>query len=219
MSHYIDWLDAQHDAQRDLTAASDEALADQLRCTALLETVPWFRHPDKKAQPLPPPQTSIAAWPRLESNCEITLRMEKLNVASSRMISAWLGGGPLEAMHRTESPPPPPPIGGWRADATLLSLARIARARQPLRAAIEAPASACGAKLRGATRRTIGKQSRRETRERARRLAPAVLAEPREAAARRGRHALHDAGLAALLDQGLSFRAADAGALELQERL
>jgi hypothetical protein len=61
-------------------------------------------------------------------------------------------------------------------------------------------------KLRGATRRRIGKHSKHEVFERARRSAPLVVCGEAEAAARRSRHALQDERLADMLEDGLSMR-------------
>lgn len=65
-------------------------------------------------------------------------------------------------------------------------------------------------KLRGTTRRQIGKHSRNETFERARRAAHPERCGEAEHAARRGRHALQDESLAAMLHGGLSMRSSSA---------
>ena len=66
-------------------------------------------------------------------------------------------------------------------------------------------------KLRGATRRAIGKHSRGESHDRARRLAPLAACGAAEAAARRGRHAESDARLAHLLGGSLSMNSLPTG--------
>lgn len=65
-------------------------------------------------------------------------------------------------------------------------------------------------KLRGATRRQIGKHSRNEAFERARRAAHPAHCGETEHAARRGRHALQDESLADMLQGGLSMRSSSA---------
>ena len=202
MDCYRDWLDAQRDTDTELAAASDEALTDRLQCMKVLENVPWFRAPPHTESVTPFDENGD--WPQLESSCaELNVCMERMNVTSSRMISAWLGGCTLNAVQRADTPPPPPPIGGWRADLTLLALKRVPRAA--VHKALPNENAACGSKLRGTSRRIIGKQGRREARERARRAVPAALTDAREAAARRGRESIKDTALARMLGEGLSM--------------
>ena len=118
-------------------------------------------------------------------------------MGAGRMLSAWLGGPPPESIFRAASPPP---IGGWKAP--LLPRMPPSKKKKGLASALRIQEQAMRAsKLRGTTRRTIGKHSRAEVRERARRLLPIALLTDRETAARRGREASRDARLAQQFDR------------------
>ena len=158
------------------------------------------------------PPSSAEEWPRLESNPP---SLPRRNAVASR--EAWLGGeSTIDAVGRA----PPSPIGWAQPSPSGLPrrgafpLQRRGRRPPPrppprgLKSALRQQdwAIQLATKLRGSTRRAIGKHSRNEAFERSRRLAPAALCGAAEAAARPGRHAEQDALLAHAFGEGLSLR-------------
>ena len=196
-----------------------------------IATTGWERPRAALMRPLP---SVPEDWPQLESNVEgwpqLASSGETPNPRTTpRLVSAWLGSvATLNAVFHDSMTPQP--IGGWSKPAPCVKAARRARLQrrskppddsfpralrraQPrgLKSALDMQERAvCASKLRGTTRRLIGKHSRNDAFERARRAAPLAVCGEAEAAARCGRQAMQDATLADMLQGGLSLRSPSA---------
>lgn len=175
----------------------------------------------------------VEEWPRLEANVPLPIA-PRVSVRAKQMVNTWLGHATtLDAVHTTRGEHAGAVVcssvrrGGVRTtvrrDApgrchsglkSALKVQSLAvHAAQAYLAALGEGAlsqAVSAAKLRGETRRRIGKKSRSDVFQRARRSAPVDRCDEQEVAARRGRHALQDENLATLLSDGLSLRARSA---------
>ena len=198
--------DVLHDWAADLAdALTDEpdALIDQLESATLTERATTRSHRSHSAGGIAPErQQHVAAptydleWPRPESNGALLVGMTRMEIKSCDADSEQHR---IAACHTAPvmAPPLPTHIGCWQANA--LPPRRQQAPLRGLRSALRVQERAmCAAKLRGLPRRGIAKGSRRETHERVRRLLPIAALDERDAAARRGRDAVHDARLARL---------------------
>lgn len=210
-------------------AAEDDVLADQLegvnidcgahaahRRRTLGDWLDSFKDAGLSDLPLqlPPPSrddalTHAEEWPRLESN-ELDCRRLKLQEISPSVAKAWLGAistiaavtQPTGSMRRQ--------LGGLRLQNSPSSVGTARRMPQSLRSALRTQAWAVEAgKSRGVARRVIGKKSRNDVRNRARKFAPNSVCGAAELAARPGRHAASDMRLANLMSSGLRLETAE----------
>ena len=210
-----DYLDAAFDAKLEFDSVSEDALVDSLSSCALHVTVtpPTARMAKPQCKTALLARDALDEWPRLESNSEVDLGMARLALMSTKppkLMTAWLGGGGkgAQAVYLPQPLPPPAPIGGWRLDKQLLACAaRTARPRgrgEGRKPMAPPPEFACASKVRGASRRTIGKQSRRE---RARRMNGSSKSMHLDVAMRSGQRAdAHDSRLARLLGDQLCLQ-------------
>lgn len=194
-----DWVAGDADAQE----AQEDDLVDQLEATTLDGT-------DSMVHAIGSPAPALAAspahmwefdeWPRLESN------REPPGPSATPRSMAWLSGPSAAVLAAPPPTPIDPNMGKWQAGSPsqqlLLSPRRRAFPRGLASALRVQERALCASKLRGATRRGIGKGSRREAHVRVRRLLPMALLDEhgREATFRRSREEVRDSRLARMAE-------------------